>query len=55
MESSIALEGQKDAVHRNRNEKEQSMKSFYEESLKTKDRDIDDLQKKLVVKEADLK
>lgn len=55
MESSVALESQKDATHRNRNEKEHSIKSFYEESLRTKDKDIDDLQKKLLVKEADLK
>lgn len=55
MESSVALETSKEAAQRNRNEKEQSLRGFYEESLRTKDRDIDDLQKKLQLKEADLK
>lgn len=55
MESSVALEEQKDASSRNKQSQQTSMKSFYEETLNSKNRDIEDLKHKLTEKDSDLR
>jgi chromosome segregation ATPase len=55
MESSVALEEQKDASSKNKQSQQTSMKSFYEETLNSKNRDIEDLKHKLTEKDSDLR
>lgn len=55
MESSVALEEQKDSANKNRQMQESSLKTFYEDTIKAKNKDIEDLKHKLNEKETDLR